>query len=333
MTLRFESLRRSIGLCAFAALAAVNCSSSTDSPPAVATTHPAGTITDTALIAGSAHGIAIANDGTMLITRLDSTDLEMGRDSVFALGPKISVGAHPIDVAITPDSRTAFVPLIFSPHVAIVDVASGTKTGELTVAESPLRVLVSPNNRHLYVTTSGAGADTTSTVYDFDPRTYALLDTIVVGAFANGIVFDAPRNRLYVSATGYVYEIDTATDSVLRRIWVGGPLQDVAVKKDGSELWVATETDAGVQVFSLPDGAHIQSIDGTENAVGLKITPDGAQFYVARDIGGILAIVDASSRQVVSSLEPGLGPIRIAFNATGSRAVVTDDATGAVLIQ
>lgn len=295
-------------------------------------THPNGSITDTALLIGSAHGIAIANDGTMIVTRLDSDDVFIGRDSVFSLGARVPVGGHPIDVAITPDSRTAFVPLISSPHVAVLDIASGTVTGELTVPSSPLRALVSAGGSRLYITTSGSEGDTTSTLYIFDTQTHALRDSVVVGAFANGMFLDARRSRLYVTASQYVYVIDTQANTVLRRLWVGGPLQDVAVTNDGSELWVATETDAGVQVFALPGGAHIQSIDGTENALGMKITPDGSQFYVARNIGGILEIVDTKSRQAVSSLEPGLGPVRIAFNASGSRAVVTDDATGVVLI-
>lgn len=319
--------------CVLAIILAAGCSSSTETTPQIATTHPVGSLADTALLVGSPHGVAIANDGTVVLTLLDSSDIVVGRDSEFVLGPRINVGPHPIDVAITPDSRTAYVARIFSTSVAIVDLPSGTKTGDLTVSESPLRVLVSPNGRHLYVTTSGIEEDSASTLYDFDARTHQLLDTMVVGWFANGLVLDAPRNRLYVTANQYVYEIDTGIDSVLRRIWVGGPLQDVAVTQDGHELWVATETDAGLQLFSLPSGAHLQSVDGTENVVGLKITPDGKQFYVARDIGGILAIVDATSRHVVSSLEPGLGPVRIAFNAAGTRAIVTDDATGAVLIK
>ena len=317
-----------------AALCTLECSSTTDfTPPGDGTTHPVGDIADTALLAGAPHGIAIADDGTMLIARLDSGDVVVGRDSDFALGAKIPVGAHPIDVAITPDGRTGFAAIISSPHVAIIDVASRTKTGDLTVAESPLRVLLSPDGKHLYVTTSGADGDTTSTVYDFDAQTHSLIDTTVIGAFGNGIALDAPRHHLFVSASQYVYEINTISHVLLRRIWVGGPLQDVAVKQDGSELWVATETDAGVQVFDLPTGTHIQSIEGTENALGLKITPDGREFYVARNIGGILSIVNGGTRQVLKWVAPGLGPLRIAFNKSGSRAVVTDDATGAVLIR
>ncbi|MBA2686153.1 MAG: hypothetical protein H0U66_16845 [Gemmatimonadaceae bacterium] len=98
----------------------------------------------------------------MLVTRLDSLDLVSGRIGDFVAGPLIPVGPTPVDVAISPDSRTAFVPLVGTTHVAIVDVRSATKTGQLTVADSPLRALVTPDATHLYITTT-ATSDTSST--------------------------------------------------------------------------------------------------------------------------------------------------------------------------
>ena len=290
-------------------------------------------MTDTISDHGNVHGIAIAADGTMLVTRLDSFDLISGRISDFAAGPLIHVGPTPVDVAFSADSRTAFIPLIGSPHVAIVDVRSATKTGELTVAQSPLRALVTPDGNHLYITTDGPLDDTTATVYDFNPHTHALLDTIIVSQYANGIFYDAPRAKLYVSTNGFVYEIDSPSDTIVRAIPVSLPMQDIAVTNDGSELWVATTGDAGVEVFDLVTGELKQSIAGTSGAFGLKITPDGKQFYVTRNGANMCAIIDAASHTVVKSFFSGTDPKRIAFNADGSRAAITDGLTGIILIQ
>ncbi|MBA2686154.1 MAG: hypothetical protein H0U66_16850 [Gemmatimonadaceae bacterium] len=96
-----------------------------------------------------------------------------------------------------------------------------------------------------------------------------------------------------MSTVGFVYEIDATTDAVVRRIPVDLPMQDIAITNDGSELWVATTGDAGVEVFDLVTGNLIQSVAGTSGAFGLKITPDGKQFYVTRNYPGMCAIIGA----------------------------------------
>lgn len=311
-----------------------SCSSATDStPPPRGLTHPVGNMTDTLSDHGNVHGIAIAADGTMLVTRLESFDLLKSHISDISTSSVIYVGPTPVDVAFSADSRTAFIPLIGSPHVAIVDVQSGTKTGQLTVAQSPLRALVTPDGNNLYITTDGPLDDTTSTVYDFDAHTHALLDTIVVTPYANGITYDPVRSELFVASAGFVNEIYPPTDAIVRRIPVNLPMQDIAISKDGSELWVATTGDAGVEVFDLVSGELKQSIAGTSGAFGLKMTPDGKQFYVTRNGASMCAIIDAASRTVVKSFITGTDPKRIAFNADGSRAAITDGLTGVVIIQ
>ena len=319
-----------------AVLVTLGCSSSTEpGHPTPQLTHPAGNIDSTAAIPGNAHGIAIAPDGTMLITRVDSQDVVSGRANDFALGPVIKVGGAAVDVAITPDAHTAFIPMNSGPHIAIVDVRSAAMTGSLTIFSWPLRALVTPDGNHVYVTTTGGLSDTVSTVYDFDAHTHALIDTMLVGEDANGITYDATRKRLYVSAraTSSVYEIDATQDVVLRRIPVGPLPQDIAVSPDGSELWVATEGDAGVQIYDLVTGAFNQAVPNTSQAFGLAMTPDGAQVYITRNSVRQCAIIDAHTHLVVKPFVTGFSPMRIAFNATGSRAVITDGESGAVLIQ
>lgn len=313
----------------------LSCSSSTEPAPPVQVSHPAGSSITKFNLNGFAHGISIAADGTMLITRFDSGDVATGRVGDFSFGPFIHVGAEPNDVALTPDGRTAFVPMLDSPHVAILDTRSYTMTGTISVAQSPLRALVTPDGNRLYITSTGQGSDSVSALYDFDAHTHALIDTVLVGAGANGITYNPHTGMLYVSTQwgASVYEIRESNDSLLRRIPIGGTVQDVAVTPDGEELWVATEGDVGVQVVDLASGVVTQSIAGTKGAYGLAVTPDGAQFYVARDLQNMCDVIDRATHTIVTPLDLGLAPQRVAFNAAGTRAVFTDGESGAVLIQ
>jgi DNA-binding beta-propeller fold protein YncE len=333
-------MRARFGWCLLAAASAIGCSSSTEPnhtpppPPPPQITHPTGNTATTLALDGYPHGISIASDGTMLITRLIASDVVPGNTDEMSFAPAVAIAGVPVDVAFTPDGRTAFLPLVQPNVVAIFDVASATVTGNLAVAFRALRALVTPDGNHVYVTSEGDGTFH-STVYDFDAHTHALIDTIVVGATANGIAYDSTHARLFVSsqATDAVFEIDATNDTIVRRIPVLTQPQDVAVSLDGSELWVATESTSGVQVFDAATGNPILSVPNTSGAFGLKMSPDGAQFYVTRSSAGLCAIIDAHAHQVVKPFHTGPSPRRIAFNAKGTRAIITDDHIGVVLIE
>jgi YVTN family beta-propeller protein len=290
-------------------------------------------------MSGTAQGIAIAADGTMLITLLDANDVVTGHENnPLALGPPINVHGMPLDVSLTPDARTAFVTLldIRDYRVSIIDVASNAEVGMLPVSTLPMRVLVTPDGNHIYVTTTGLQNDTVSTLFDFDGHSHALIDTMVVGATANGITYDSTRNRLYVSslATREVAEISVDSDIVLRRIRVGSLPQDIALTRDGAELWVAAENDGyGLEVYDVTSGTLLETIPNTPAAFGLKLSPDGAQFYLTRTHSDTLTVIDAHSRQVVRFFKAGFWPQRIAFNAIGSRAIITLGQDGIFVIE
>ena len=333
--------RTELGCILAAALLVISCSSSTEptQPNPTALTHPAGNVATTHTLAG-AHAIAIAPDGTMLITQIALQRIVSGQANDFSFGKIVTVSGTPVDVAITPDGKTAFVAMLDATEVAIFDVASGTVIGGLPVATSAMRALVTPDGNRVYITTTGGNVDARSTLYDFDARTFALIDTMVVGGGANGITFDADHNLLYVTAQGtsMVYEIDEAHDIVLRYRPVPFFPQDVAVSSGGALLWVATEADtSGVQIYNRATGVLERSIPSTSGAFGLKVTPDGKQLYLTRRSLGICAIINEHTQGVVKTFHtgsvPGSLPTRIAFNATGSHAIVTDGQTGAVLIQ
>ncbi len=191
------------------------------------------------------------------------------------------------------------------------------------------------------MTTTGGAAMRRSTLYDFDARTFALIDTMVVGGGANGITFDADHNLLYVTAQGtsMVYEIDETHDIRLRyRTPCPFFHKTSPCRSGGALLWVATEADtSGVQIYNRATGVLERSIPSTSGAFGLKVTPDGKQLYLTRRSLGICAIIDEHTQGVVkifhTALCQALCPRASHLNATGSHAIVTDGQNGVVLIQ
>jgi YVTN family beta-propeller protein len=313
------------------------CSSATDNgtpPPNTRPIHPGGTISQRLPVSGGVVGIAITKAGTMIISRYDSNDVVFGNVDSLTVSGELPVGLHPGDVVLSPDERTAYVTNYGTPTVAIIDVASRQQTGVLTVADAPRRILVTPDGNRIYISNSGHGADTTAVVYDFDAHTRALLDTIIVGIKANGIAFDSTHSKLYVTSVdeGKVFEIDANADTVTRVLETGGILQEVVLVPDRSELWVADEV-TGVRIFDLSSGVQIGTVPMTEAAVRLVPTPDEMQLYETAAGDSTVAIIDIAQRQIVKSLSIGGSPQMIAFDALGSRAIVTEPFSGLALVK
>ena len=315
------------------------CSSTTDTgtgppPPNTSPTHPGGTIAQRVPVSGGVVGIAITKAGTMIISRYDSNDVVFGNVDSLTVSGELPIGLHPGDVVLSPDERTAYVTNYGTPTVAIIDVASRQQTGVLTVADAPRRILVTPDGNRIYISNSGHGADSTAVVYDFDAHTRALLDTIIVGIKANGIAFDSTRSTLYVTSVdeGKVFEIDANADTVTRVLETRAVLQEVVPVLDRSELWVADEV-TGVRIFDLSSGVQTGTVPSTEFAVRLVRTPDGTQLYETAAGDTTVKIIDIAQRRVVKSLYVGGSPQMIAFDALGSRAIVTEPFSGLVLVK
>jgi YVTN family beta-propeller protein len=317
----------------FLALAcSVACSSTTDSGE-VKATHPMGVISETAAISFGAHGLAISRSGKVLVSELFTNDMLAAPIKTFTFGPHIVMRGEPVDIAVTGDGGTAFVADLTASRLDIVDLLADSVEESIDI-RTPLRVLLTPNNRRLYITSSSLTDGTPSTVYVFDVRNRTLIDSITVGPVANGIAYDEALARLYVSTQGdaTINEIDAGTDHLVRQLRVGGIPQDVAVSPDHSELWVADES-AGVRVFDLASGTELDTIPGTSAAFGLAISPDGARVYATQPILNNAVIIDRASRTVLATVLSGSRPERVAFSLSGSNAVITDQGAGAILFR
>jgi YVTN family beta-propeller protein len=144
---------------------------------------------------------------------------------------------------------------------------------------------------------------------------------------ADPLVLSPDGTRLYQALTtgGKVRVIDAATLSVLATIEVGVDPVSLALRPDGSELWVANHVSDSVSVVSLAPGATQHKVVETIQAVdaGNLVTdfdePVGIAFasndkaYVALSSRNRIAIVDANAYAVTGALQ---------LNAQDPRALV-----------
>jgi YVTN family beta-propeller protein len=264
----------------------------------------------------------VSGAGVVYVTRADGAALSRANlpDTTFLTA--VPVGALPTDVAFEPSGTLAYVTNQASGNVGIVDVATNTQVDAIPVPGDPFRVVVSPNGQRLYVTTNVGEL----LLIELPSKTIRV--TYVLGSASNGLAFH-PNGQLLYGTTmgGLVFEVNTVTDSA-RGLFTLGTLQDIAVSRDGAELYIAKE-DGNLEIRSAPTGGLITEVPAAAGAFGLRLSPDGRHLYAGIVSGGVVRVIDRATRGVVRSI-PITDPRRIAFDRYGTTAVIASQAGNTV---
>ncbi len=168
-----------------------------------------------------------------------------------------------------------------------------------------------------------AADQTSNTVSVIDPSSNKLLGVIRLGDPVPGALSPLYRGELLVHGLGYspdsktiavvsvasnsVTLIDTATNAIRGKIYVGRSPHEAFFTPDGRELWV---TVRGENYVSVIDAAQMKEVRRIETANGPGMTmfgPDGKYAFVCSSFTPELAVIDVASHQVVKRL-PQVSP-------------------------
>src|SRR6266851_645483 len=159
---------------------------------------------------------------------------------------------------------------------------------------------------------------TSNTVSVIDPSSNKLLGVIRLGDPVPGALSPLYKGELLVHGLGYspdsktlavvsvgsnsVTLIDTATNRIKGKVYVGRSPHEAFFTIDGRELWV---TVRGENYVSVIDPAQMKETRRIELADGPGMTmfgPDGRYGFVCSSFTPELAVIDTASHQVVSRL-------------------------------
>jgi YVTN family beta-propeller protein len=284
-------------------------------------THPDGIVAATLRRGGRPFGVAVSRTGSVYCTLLDAASLvqsTLHADSLDAL----PVGQVPTDVAFSPAGTWAYVTNQGAQTVGVVDARTARQVHAIDVPGDPYRVIVGPEGQQVYVTTN-AGI-----LVLIDPAMRRVTRTVQLGRNLNGLALSADGTRVYVGdVEGTIYELDAAGD-VLRTFAASGRPQGLGLSADGRELYAAGE-DGDLIVLSLDTGAEIARVALGAGGFGLAVTPDQTQVWVTSPAAGRVFVLDRVSHTIRRTLGVGGIPRRLAFDRSGTLAVVADE-TGAI---
>jgi DNA-binding beta-propeller fold protein YncE/tRNA A-37 threonylcarbamoyl transferase component Bud32 len=253
------------------------------------------------------------------------SDLEQGLTS--PLGTLSSPGAqHPVEVAVSPDDKFAFVSIQSSNQVAVFNLASALATGfsssglvgDISMnGKDPVGIAASPDGKYVYVAT---GLNT--------PASNSAGGTLTV--------LDMQKAETHPSS------------SVLKVVQAGcGPAR-VITSADGSDVWVtagganALEGFSAAKLISDPAHALVASVAVGQTPLGLVMVNNGSRIVVANsnrdELGGSLpslAVIDVSKAlarkpALLGLITAGQTPRQFTLEPNGKTLLVTNTGSGQV---
>ena len=190
---------------------------------------------------------------------------------------------------------------------------------------------------------------TSNTVSVINPATNTLLGRIALGnprpnvlsplyrgeLNVHGLGYSPDRRTLAVISTGSnsVTLIDTATNAIKGKIYIGRSPHEGFFTPNGKELWVAVR---GQDYISVIDPLALKEVRQVKVATGpgmIVFSPDGSKAYICSSFTPQLDVVDTRSYQVIKQI-PVVSPFspNIAITSDGSEVWFTHKDVGKVSV-
>lgn len=284
--------------------------------------------------------VYVANEDAGTVSVIDGSTFQVTRS--------VSVGTGAHNVQVTPDGKLAWVTNngVAKPgesmanqgmsmtgnasmsgpgEVWAIDTNTDEVVAKVVVGNHPAHVVVSADNRWLYVANGG---DNTLSVVDAIAR--KAVGTIPTGEFPHGIRLSPDGKQVYVANLNgtTVSVIDTESRKEIDKIPVGkGPAQ-VGFTSDGQLAFVSLSGEDSVAVIDPVSRKVIRKVPVGDGPIQIYVTPDNRLLFVAnqgseKNPGNTVSVIDLSSFNT-QLIRAGSGPHGVVVEGDGRYAFVTN---------
>jgi YVTN family beta-propeller protein len=234
------------------------------------------------------------------------------------------------EIAVSPDGRTAFVPLYGSSGVG----KPGTDGQAFSVIDLPSRKIVhtiefphgvrphlprfDPTGKILFVST-----ELDQTITEIDPKTYKILGTVpTTQPLSHMFALSHDGKKAYTANVipGTVSVIDLPAKRVLTVIPISGNTQRISISNDDTMIFTADQTKPQLAVIDTATNAIKTWIPLPGNAYGTAPTKDGKFLLVSLNKLKKVAVVDLKTLQIVRTVDMPGEPQEILVRPDGKTA-------------
>ncbi len=259
--------------------------------------------------------VAVTSDGSRAYAISPESDVAVPVDLVnlASLAP-ISVGDHPVSIAMHPRSTFAFVANFGSGTVSEIDVDPASPyyhsiRANLPVEANPIDLAVSPEGDRLYVVNAGSASISIIDTDEESETYHEALATVETESAVNCVAVAPDGSRIYIGTDSGFIVLDPMSYAVLARISTGSATKTVTIVPDGTLMFLLTD---GGEVFVV----DIEPGSATENAVvahigvgstvsSVTIKADGTLLYLIQEESDVVLVVLIELLDAVAVLDPG----------------------------
>jgi YVTN family beta-propeller protein len=195
----------------------------------------------------------------------------------------VALDSRPYVIAADHTGMTIYAGLE-SGKIAVIDTEQKSIVRTLLAQELPASIIVSPDDRTLYVAYIGLGV-TAGRLVALSAATGAVTkDALSVGMSPAWITISHDGSRVYTLnfLSDDVTVVDTATWSVVATVSTGPGSQGIIgnVTPDDSRLYVTAHGTSSLIAIDTHTNEVVQTIALRGRPVGVNVSPDGSRVYV-----------------------------------------------------
>lgn len=256
----------------------------------------------------------------------------------------IDAPANPHDVAISPDRRTAYVPIYGdgvygkNPHpghlVEIVDLSSRQIAGtiDLSPYQAPHDVKIDRAGT-LYVV-----CDISRKLLVIDPKAREIKAAIDTDGTGHWFTVLPDGSKAYVANKNdrpFISVIDLKARKIVARVPAPNGTQGIASSPDGKRVLALDYTDPVLLVIDTANDAVVDKVRLDGNAKGayiVRYTPDGSKLLTCT-LSSTINVLDASNMHGPQQVfKAGKDPMGFAFAADGRTTLIANHGDGSVSV-
>ena len=255
------------------------------------------------------------------------------------------VGTAPHDFAISPDHKTAYVPIygdgIYgkNPHpgnsIAIIDLVGKKVAGSIDVSpyQAPHGIQIDASGK-IYVT-----CDLSRKLLVIDPQKRSIEAAIDTEGTGHWVAVLPDASKAYVANKNdklFVSVIDLKARKIVSRVPTPGGTQGIVASLDGKHVVVADNGAPQVLVIDTKTDMVVDKImleGGMRAAYKPYFTPDGSKLVVCSESPAMVNIIDAKNLHAKQTvLMVGKDPMGFAASADGKTLLVANHGDGTVSV-
>jgi DNA-binding beta-propeller fold protein YncE len=290
---------------------------------------PVGTI---AVRRGPIGDIAVAGDGTTVVTNYGNDTVALLNPHTLALEGLVAVPGEPFAVAASDDRLFVSTTSSTFDAVSVIDTNTHTVIGTYSLAFSVTALAVSPDGKRVYAGRTGDGYVDVAVIDTTAERVGTIDIATGAGIGIDALEIDPTGKSLYVATTdargSALVVVDVETARIDTHVPVGSPIRDIAFG-DGSAYVLTSDRARGgaVDVIDLSAGEITNSVElGVGAPTQLTLSADKAYAYIV-DYDRI-SVLCMLSLEVVNTVKVDARPAGVAVDSNGGRLYVADYSGG-----